>query len=287
MKNTIANVKKYPVSVFYGIFLLFLAVKGSISALFSGAWDAAAVDLAMAAILIFVQFKNICKLDLRSSNLSERIIAWSMLICSNLLMLLPENNLSGSLIRAISFVLLLAGCTLFFSNLPVALHCLPATLWCCIFIPFHEELMLMSSYPLRLSATMLAALGLKICGTGVIYSGSSLHLPNLNIAITDACSGINQLDAFLLIAYIAVKMMHKKELWQILHYAFIIPSIIIANSLRIILTVLLFKICGEVILGKFWHITLGYVQIFIALLLFLAVGRLFYCSPEKTQEKTL
>jgi exosortase/archaeosortase family protein len=161
---------------------------------------------------------------------------------------------------------------------------LPPTLWCCLFIPFHEEIMLMASYPLRLSAAMLAALVLKICGTGIVYSGTSLNLPDLNIAITDACSGINQLDAFLLIAYVTVKMMHSKANWQALHFTFIIPSVIVANALRIVLTVLLFKIFGEVILDKFWHVTLGYAQILIALLIFIAVGKLFSVKPEEKLE---
>jgi exosortase/archaeosortase family protein len=112
-------------------------------------------------------------------------------------------------------------------------------------------------------------------------------LPDLDIAITDACSGINQLDAFLLIGCIAVKMMHRKEYWQILHFAFIIPSVIIANSLRIVLTVLLFKMCGEVILGKFWHVALGYMQIVTALIIFAAVGKLFSSNPEKKQEESV
>ena len=41
---------------------------------------------------------------------------------------------------------------------------------------------------------------------------------------------------------------------------------------------------GEVILGKFWHVALGYVQVFAALLIFVAVGNLFGSKPEKKQE---
>ena len=132
---------------------------------------------------------------------------------------------------------------------------------------------------------MLAAFMLKIGGTEIVYSGTSLHLPNLNIAITDACSGINQLDAFLLIAYIAVQLIYRNAYWKVLHFAFVIPSIIIGNALRIALTVMLFKLFGEVILGKFWHITLGYVQIIVALLIFIAVGRLFCSKPQNKQEE--
>jgi len=111
-----------------------------------------------------------------------------------------------------------------------------------------------------------------------------LTLPGLNIAITDACSGINQLDAFILIAFIAVEILHKKSAWKILHFAFIIPSIIAGNSLRIVLTILLYRVLGESVLQNSWHTALGYVQIVFALLIFIAVGKIFSVSDNKQPE---
>ena len=151
-------------------------------------------------------------------------------------------------------------------------------------MPYHEELMLLLSYPLRLSATALSALILKLSGINVVCSGTSLHLSGLNIAITDACSGINQLDAFILIAFLAVQILQRKTGWKILHFAFIVPAIIIGNSLRIVLTVWLFKLCGEAVLQNTWHTVLGYVQIIIALLFFLAIGKIFTVSDCKDKE---
>jgi exosortase/archaeosortase family protein len=168
----------------------------------------------------------------------------------------------------------------------MAVICIAPALWCCVFMPYHEEFMLLLSFPLRLNATVLSAGILKICGVDVIYSGTSLALPGLDIAITDACSGINQLDAFILIAFIAVEILHRKLFWQCLHFAFIIPSVIIGNSLRIVLTVLLYKLVGEVVLENTWHIALGYVQIILALLLFVGVGKLLAVPDgKKTEEK--
>ena len=284
MRELMPEIRKHPICVLYGTLLLFAALAGSISGLFSGIWEAVAVDLVMACLLLFCMFKNIFRCpELRSGRL-EKWIAWLGVIGANLLILVPENNLSGSMLRAGSFVLLLMSVILHFSHWRIALYCLPATLWYCLFIPFHEELMLMASFPLRLSATMLASLILKVLGTGVIYSGTSLHLADLNIAITDACSGINQLDAFLLLAYIVVKLAGARAYWQVVHFAFVIPSIIIANALRIVLTILLFKMFGEVILEKFWHVTLGCGQVVAALLIFVAVGNLFGSKPEEKQE---
>ncbi len=198
-----------------------------------------------------------------------------MVVLANILALLPSQSFPGSLSTALAWTLLICAFVLYFSGGIMAASCIAPTLWCCVFMPYHEEFMLLLSFPLRLSATMLSALLLKLCGIGVVYSGTSLMLPDLDIAITDACSGINQLDAFVLIAFIAVQMLHKKTGWKILHFAFIMPSIIVGNSLRIVLTVLLYKLWGETVLTGAWHVALGYVQIVLALLIFLAIGKLF------------
>ncbi len=285
MKKLILFISKKTSSVLiYSALLLIFALKSSLASLFSGTWDSAVVDLVMAVLLLGSLLKNSVTLEIKKTYRWEKLGAWLFLLAANLLIFLPGNNFSGNLIRAFSFVLLLLGGLLYWSSWKNTLYALPSTLWCCVFIPFHEEIMLMASYPLRLSATMLSALLLKLCGTGVVYSGSSLHLADLDIAITDACSGINQLDAFLLIGFVAVKTMQRKEFLQLLHFAFIIPSIIIGNTLRIVLTVLLFQLCGEVILGKFWHVTLGYVQIILAVLIFLGIGKLFCGKTEPASE---
>ena len=113
-----------------------------------------------------------------------------------------------------------------------------------------------------------------------------MSLPGLELAITDACSGIGQLDAFLLVAFIAVRIMHKNIFWQVLHFAFIIPSIIVGNCLRIVLTVLMYRIYGDPVLVGSWHVSLGYVQIVLALLIFLGIGRIFHLEEKKSEGET-
>jgi ABC-type polysaccharide transport system permease subunit len=51
-----------------------------------------------------------------------------------------------------------------------------------------------------------------------------------------------------------------------------------------VLTVLLYKVVGETVLQDTWHITLGYVQIILALLIFLAIGKIFKNDSKKTAE---
>ena len=286
MKILLARLAKLPLGALYGTLLGLVAFFAAVPAFSSGMWDAALVDLVMAGILIFLMLKSFISTFRKKSSVVEKATAWGMVVCANILALLPSHDFPGSLSTAFAFSLLICALVLYFSGRLMAVICIAPALWCCVFMPYHEEFMLLLSYPLRLNATVLSAGILKICGVDVVYSGTSLALPGLNIAITDACSGINQLDAFILIAFIVVEILHRKLFWQCLHFAFIIPSVIIGNSLRIVLTVLLYKLVGEVVLENTWHIALGYVQIILALLLFVGVGKLLAVPDgKKTEEK--
>ena len=284
MKLFLNRLMKHPPGVLYAVLLGIVAFSAAVPMLRSGMWDAALVDLTMAGILIWLMVKTFLSTFRKKGSGWNRLTAWIMLIFANILALLPSHEFPGSLTTAFAFTLVICSLVLFFSGPLMASVSIAPALWCCVFIPYHEEFMLFLSFPLRLSATMLSAMILKLCGTGVVYSGTSLTLPGLDIAITDACSGINQLDAFMLIAFIAVQLLHKKTGWKILHFAFIIPSMIIGNSIRIVLTVLLYRVWGETVLQNTWHILLGYSQIILALLIFLVIGKLFRLGTDEKTE---
>ena len=275
MKIFLKRLMEHPLGALYGTLLGFVAFFAAVPMARSGMWDAASVDIITAGILISIMLKKVSIFHRGDSNLIEKWAAWSMLIIVNILALLPTHNFPGNLSTAFAFALLICAFVLYFSGKTAALYSIVPALWCCVFMPYHEEIMLLLSFPLRLSATALSAWILKLFGTGVVYAGTSLSLPGLDIAITDACSGINQLDAFILIAFITVEMLHKSIGWKILHFAFIIPSIIVGNALRIVLTVLLYRQIGETVLYNNWHVALGYVQIVLAFVIFLAIGKVF------------
>ena len=285
MKKLLEKFVKHPLGVLYGVLLGIVAFWAAYPMAVSGMWEAALVDLVMAGMLLWIMLKRFSAVSRHQSTLMEKIAAWIMLVGVNLLALLPTQDFPGSLSAALACALLICAIVLYFSGTVIALISVMPALWCCVFMPYHEEFLLLLSYPLRLSATMLSGMILKLFGIGVVWSGTQLELPGLDIAITDACSGINQLDAFILIAFIAVRFLHKKSGWKILHFAFIIPAIIVGNSLRIVLTVLLYRFLGEVVLQNRWHIALGYGQIIMALLIFLGIGMILSVEEEKGVEK--
>ena len=276
---------KHPLGALYAVLLGFVALLAARPMIVSRVWDAALVDLAMAGILIAVMLKILFENTSKTVSQTEKLLAWSILVFANVLVLLPTQNLLGPLSTAFSFTLLICAFVLYFSGGYLSFCCLAPALWCCVFMPFHEEIMLFLSYPLRLSATMFSGLLLQGCGIEAVFSGTSLHLSDLDIAITDACSGIRQLDAFILIAFVIVQMLHSKNGWKILHFAFIVPSIIVGNSLRIVLTVWLYRLWGETVFENTWHTALGYGQIIFALVLFLVIGKIFCLADKKTEEE--
>lgn len=284
MKIYFNRLKKHPFGGVYAVLLGIAAVWAALPMFRGGMYDAALVDLAMAGILIYLMLKSVVYSFSKKSSLPEKCVSWGLLVAANVLALLPTHEFPGNLSTAFAYSLLLCAVVLYFSGSRITSVCIMPALWCFVFMPYHEEFMLLLSFPLRLSATMLSAGILKLCAVDVVFSGTSLTLPGLDIAITDACSGINQLDAFILIAFIIVQILHKTTWWKVLHFAFIIPALIAGNSLRIVLTVLLYKVAGETVLQDTWHITLGYVQIILALLIFLCIGKIFKIDSKKTAE---
>ncbi len=283
--KNLERIKQHPIAALYGLLLGIIALLGGYSIYKSGAFESALVDIVMAGFLIVFMLKSCLNSVAKESKILGKMIAWSMIVGANFLALLPTNEFPGNLSSAFALSLLICAFVLYFSGKQTALGCIAPTLWCCVFMPYHEEFMLLLSYPLRLTATFLSSVLLKLCGVEVICSGTSLSLPNLEIAITDACSGINQLDAFILIAVIIVNLLHKKVGWKLLHFAFIMPAIIIGNSLRIVLTVWLFKLFGEVVLENVWHVSLGYSQIVLALIIFVAIGKVFHIGTADDQNQ--
>ena len=285
MKTDLKQIAKHPLGVLYGTLLGIVASVAAVPMFNSGMWDAALVDLAMAFILIFLMLKNTFANPKHDTSLKEKIFAWGLLIAADILVLLPTHNFAGGIISAFALTILICALVLYFSGSLMATVTIVPALWCCVFMPFHEELMLLLSYPLRLTATLLSAVVLDLSGMEIVHSGTSLTLPGVNIAITDACSGIKQLDAFILIALIVVELLHKKFLWKALHFAFIVPSVIAGNALRIILTVFLYRLFGECVFENLWHTLLGYTQIIFAILIFLAIGKVFALADRKPGEE--
>lgn len=149
-------------------------------------------------------------------------------------------------------------------------------------VPFREQLLLALSYPLRLSATWLSVRVLGLVGVEVSHTLTTIHLSGLDMAITDACSGIRQLEAILLIAFVLVQLFPRRLLWKVFHFFSLLPAIIAANAIRLFATVLLFKSIGDGVLVGHWHNGLGLLQVILCIAFLFLAG---FAFPESATPK--
>lgn len=147
-----------------------------------------------------------------------------------------------------------------------------------------EYIFLTLSYPLRLMATWLAVGALKVVGVSVSAERTLIALDSgaTQIAVTDACGGLEQLCGLVAVGLLFAWLMQKGWGWRILHWTTILPCVVLANAVRLIVTVLLVRAYGDVILGDAWHISLGWAQTVLAVgLLWLFGKAIAYVARKK------
>lgn len=145
-----------------------------------------------------------------------------------------------------------------------------------------DAALLAISYPLRMMATLLAVSLLNLFGADVTHEMTTIRVGGAGIAITDACSGIEQLGAMMIVGLVIAKLQQRRWLSTFFHYGFIIPSIVISNALRIALTAALYLgPLGDAALGDAWHSTLGWFQTVLSILLLIGFGALISHVSEE------
>ena len=243
--------------------------------------------LLLLALAIFV---NSCKLLPESrppttkTSLKDKSLAWLLLLLFFLIFgiahFFPGHDLTG-FFNTLPTLLFFLAAFCFWGGFKSTLVFLLPTLICTMLIPNRDVLALLLSYPLRLLSTILSVESLQLFGLNVEYQLTSIRLPGSGIAITDACSGIEQLEILLLLGYLLVKMQHERKRWAFLHYLFILPAVVFINSIRIIVTILLFYQFGQRAFADSVHITLGYFLVIAVVTLLWIIGPLFPDSEAK------
>ena len=254
----------------------------------NGQWDSLIASMLLAIAVVYFGLLRFQKgdTDFAVSTPKERGAAWTLLIVSIIIPFLFSTT-STELPHNIAITLLAIACMLFFYGWRATLCLSPALIIFCLFIPMREQFILMISYPLRLISTTLSVWVLKLCQIDINYHLTTITMPGeAQIVITDACSGIQQLEAMLLIGYIIIHLQPKPLLPSLFHFLFLLPIIILSNSVRIIVTILLYKSIGPVVLDNTWHATLGYCLVLACSILIWYAGALFSTETPAPSENS-
>ena len=244
-------------------------------------WGGTAALLILLACLLYQVVKAVAGAPEEKGFPWRKVLAWlPVLIALGLLFLpWPDPDAPGFKFGAWFFLALGAACL--FCGVKAMLYGFVPLLGCFLAVPFRESIVLYLSYPFRMVSTVLSVGFLQIFGMSIENDGTTIRIKGLDIAITDACSGIQQFEAMILVAFWLVMIWKRPLVWRCIHYAFLIPSIIVANAVRIILTITLYKAGYEAILNNTWHEGLGYAQVVLTVALFFLVGSLLPEDDEK------
>lgn len=245
------------------------------NALFAPGWETPLLLMVLGTLVAFHACQAARKLPHVPRLTRDTASAWTILLLFFLLALLPL-PLGSDWIQCLCFCLfLLAPLRFLAGHAKTLLGLLPLAIFC-VAIPMHVEILLALSHPLRLLATMLTGMTLKPFFPDLSYHLTVLRLTGgTELSITDACSGIEQLEALLLLGYLLVRHQQTTSLWRIVQYLFCLPAVILANTVRLILVVVLCHTpIGAAVLQGRWHQALGFLQVLLAVFLVWGTGEL-------------
>jgi exosortase len=160
-----------------------------------------------------------------------------------------------------------------------------------LMIPLPVRVHNLISEPLQRLATTASVFLLQVISPDVSQEGNIVVLgENLRVAVTEACSGLRMLTAFIMVAAFVAYMVKRSRWQKAVLLAMSIPVAVICNVLRICLTGVLALYVSERLAEKFFHDFAGLVMMPAAVSLLFAGLRLtdrFVAGETGNQEKSV
>lgn len=151
-----------------------------------------------------------------------------------------------------------------------------------ILLSSMDYLHLLLSSPLSKICAALTVLLLQAVGVECSLDQAVIFTGKDHVAVTAACSGVELLEAMLLLGWFVVYFEHRNFWMRLLHYLTLLPAILLANTLRLTVVILLSFRIGERAFHDPVHSLLGYCVVISAMLLLFLTGKLF--KQEETEE---
>ena len=114
------------------------------------------------------------------------------------------------------------------------------------------------TFPLQILATRMAAAGLLTIGVPVMREGNILDLPNQQLSVVEACSGIRSLLSLTFLSLVYGYFFEKRTWLRVVLFLSTIPVALAANAGRVIVTGVLSQIRSDLAEG-FFHESTGMV----------------------------
>ena len=211
----------------------------------------------------------------------DKTVAWGLLgivIIGSQLMVFTTD---------VGWFLLVCALVAFGCGLKLLFPLLPSLFLWLLVVPMLSYFQFLISYPLRLISSYATVLFLQLVGIPAGGSGTIIYLGNQRVAVTAACSGIEQLEAMLLVGWIIVMCCHRSFRDRLFHFVLILPVILFCNVIRLMVTLIVLYYWGAAVaFNDSFHYWIGIATVIAVALVFLALGWLFQ-NRETLSDKKL
>jgi exosortase len=202
----------------------------------------------------------------------------SVLLAGLAMLLLGDVAAENFLMRS-SLIVVLAGLVLFHLGSDVFRVVRFPLAYLLFMVPLPAILFYAVTFPLQRLAATQAAWVLDVIGVPVLLDGNVIHLSQITLGVTEACSGIRSLISLLAGAVAWAYLMLPAGMPAVLFVASAVPITIIANAGRVVATGLIGQWFGVEYAAGFFHEMAGfavYLFAFACLLVVYALIRLGY-----------
>jgi len=174
------------------------------------------------------------------------------------LLVLGDIGAENFLMRS-SLIVILAGLILFLAGRGIFRAVLFPLGYLLFMIPLPGMLFYAITFPLQRIAAEQAAWALDLLGVPVLLDGNIIHLSQISLGVTEACSGIRSLISLLAGAAAWAYLMLPAGWLSVLFVASAVPITIVANSARVVATGLIGQWFGVEYASGFFHEFAGWV----------------------------
>jgi len=174
----------------------------------------------------------------------------------------------------VGFVLTLNGLVLFLLGRDVYRLLLFPLWFLVLMVPLPQSLVNVIAFPLQLFAADLAVNVLQSLAIPVLREGNIIHMPETQLFVAEACSGLRSLLALLTLGVVFAYFFRRSWIERVILVASTIPIAILVNAFRVALTALLTHYYGAEMAEGTIHMTEGFFTFGLAFVLLLGEAAL-------------
>ncbi|HSH00713.1 MAG TPA: exosortase/archaeosortase family protein [candidate division Zixibacteria bacterium] len=168
----------------------------------------------------------------------------------------------------VSFVLALAGATLYFYG-PAVLRAAWFPLAFLFFmIPWPYVIYYAATFPLQLLATKISMVALNAIGVAAVQQGNIIHLSGMSLEVAEACSGVRSMISLLALGALYAYLSQARTTGRLIVFVSTLPIALATNSIRVFFTAVLAYAAEAPVTEEPWHSALGlsvFVMAFVML----------------------